>query len=164
MAIFNCADCGHSQKTDDKNIGKQTACPKCKKPGRIEPESNIEKPESFEGVNNWETITPPVPSIPPVPSAHRQPEPAPQSSNKFQFWALLIVAGMFTACTAIIGVGAILFFVSLRDAESAIQQGAVGAVFAAGFVAVYVFARCIEKVLLAVTASLSVERTGGRSQ
>ena len=30
MAVFTCPQCGHSQAVDDKHVGKNATCPKCK--------------------------------------------------------------------------------------------------------------------------------------
>lgn len=36
MAVFTCPECGHSQAVDDKHIGKNATCPKCKSQGPVE--------------------------------------------------------------------------------------------------------------------------------
>jgi len=36
MAVFNCPSCWHSQVVDDKHIGKNATCPKCKTQGLVE--------------------------------------------------------------------------------------------------------------------------------
>ena len=36
MAVFTCPQCGHSQTVDDKHVGKNATCPKCKTQGVVE--------------------------------------------------------------------------------------------------------------------------------
>ena len=35
MAVFTCPQCGHSQTVDDKHVGKNATCPKCKTQGVV---------------------------------------------------------------------------------------------------------------------------------
>ena len=35
MAQFDCPNCGHTQVVDDKHLGKQASCPKCKTKGEV---------------------------------------------------------------------------------------------------------------------------------
>ena len=46
--------------------------------------------------------------------------------------------------------GGVMFLSALSKATSAIQEAAAGAVFGAGFVALYVLVRCVEKVAAAL--------------
>lgn len=36
MAVFTCPQCGHSQAVDDKHVGKNATCPKCKTQGVVQ--------------------------------------------------------------------------------------------------------------------------------
>jgi len=40
MAIFNCAQCGHTQSAPDEYVGKRTRCPSCDQRGMIVEDAN----------------------------------------------------------------------------------------------------------------------------
>jgi len=48
MAVFDCADCGHSQIVDDKHIGKTATCPQCRARGTVAEAMESTVPSSAE--------------------------------------------------------------------------------------------------------------------
>lgn len=159
MALFKCVDCGFRSKTTDKNLDKLAVCPKCGSRHRVTNEGElaaVPTPTSTAMEIGQEIsgdeLQPLLPSPPPLPAiADSVP-----TITRLPLWALVFTAVAFTLCALAVCAGGILFIMSLTESESAVQQGAAGAVFAAGFVGVYVLARCVEKVVsIVVIASRS---------
>ena len=61
-------------------------------------------------------------------------------------WGLLMLA---------VGGGGLLFLATLGKANGAPQEAAAGAIFSTIFIALYVVARCVEKVIAAIERLLS---------
>lgn len=64
-------------------------------------------------------------------------------------WAAVIIALTFTILGVVTIVGSVLFAATLASAESAPQEAAAGAIFGSLFVASYLVARSIEKIVRA---------------
>lgn len=44
MAVFTCTQCGHSRAVDDKHVGKNASCPKCKNQGMVDLDTDFNQP------------------------------------------------------------------------------------------------------------------------
>lgn len=131
MAFFKCQECGHQQSAPDREIGRSARCPKCKASSII-----LAKPE------DWYSTKQQLRDV--VPPKTKPIEPTDRPAR----WLITTVMIAYTLLGCAVVLGLLLFFVMLVAAESAIQQGAIGADFAALFVAGYVLVRCLEKATL----------------
>lgn len=93
----------------------------------------------------------------PRPRRHR---PAPDSAFRTVLRALGVVAWGVLLCYTV-GSG-LVFLTALKQAESAIQEAALGAVFSTGFIGLYVVARCVEKVIAGLDQLLPNPSGGDR--
>jgi hypothetical protein len=60
MAVFTCPQCGHSQAVEDKHIGKNATCPKCKTQSAVKNEARPDSPLEDSPVEDPPMEDPPV--------------------------------------------------------------------------------------------------------
>ena len=87
------------------------------------------------------------PQLPPLQVPPKRTLPA-NSRQSMPPWAVSVMVIIWTLLALGIILGSLMLMAGLADAKSAIQEAAMGAVFAAFFVAGYILARCVEKILM----------------
>ena len=160
MASFVCDNCNHTRPTSDGHVGKSAKCPKCGGRGNVTADSDMSPVDASS-----DDYLPPqpvvaAPALPETPpeTAHLQPASPTQTPQtamptpevlKLPKWASIVIRlsylllGMFT-------LGALaLFVLSIGNATGAPQEAAAGAIFSSLFIAAYILARCIEKMVRA---------------
>jgi len=81
-----------------------------------------------------------------APARRRRREAAPSGPRLATVLAVVSIAAWGCLLLAV-GCGGLLFCSSLGKATSAPQEAALGAVFSTVFIGLYIFVRCVEKVL-----------------
>jgi hypothetical protein len=157
----SCQTCGSPLRVPDAAAGKAVRCPKCASsmvvpadelPARPVPDEADELPtRSGRGERRkWGDGD----------DRPRRRRPVPGSALRTVLRALGVVAWGILLCYTI-GSG-FVFLTALKQAESAIQEAALGAVFSTGFIGLYIVVRCVEKVIAGLDQLLPNPSGGDR--
>jgi len=152
MALFTCHSCLYEMSTADENIGKSAKCPKCSQRGHIVsevaptqtqfekepriPEPRKQEPPFIDTTNRSQAVSREIPDS-------KRPEMTPRLPTLAAF----IIGLTYLVLGIGITIGVILFMSALSNAKGAPQEAALGAVFSALFIAGYIIARSIEKLI-----------------
>lgn len=160
MIVATCPNCQKTVRLRDDYSGRRVKCPGCgqaytvsaRKPAYRGNRENEQSPiigvlshpttvfhQNNQGENDEQSE---------VESASR---PEHVTKSRFAISTALVIANIVTWGIVLLAVilGGLLFFASLRAAGSAVQEAAAGALFSTVFIALYVVARCIEKLTAA---------------
>jgi DNA-directed RNA polymerase subunit RPC12/RpoP len=143
MIRFLCKECGFSRKVPDEAAGRKVRCPECQSlalvmgrtPTVIVYQDGVDEPPARTNDSDSEPE-----------SYELAPKPSLGLTGALAIVGL-VVWGLvtFAMCS-----GSLVFLGAMREAKSAPQEAAIGAVFSTIFIALYVLARCIEKIIDAV--------------
>ena len=81
------------------------------------------------------------------PACHARFEVPAKACRPRSTWGPWFVVLVWMLLAVAVGAGSLLLVAALANATSAIQEAAIGAIFAAFFLAGYILARCVEKIV-----------------
>lgn len=142
---ISCSACGKTLKAPDEAAGKTVNCPNCSTRIVLSPPKpatqEVDHKDDQQPQSRW--LADDDHEKRDEPKSRRRPVKSRSGLSK-----LLDVFSMIVWCMllATVGGGGLLFISAIKNANSAPQEAAAGAIFSTAFIGLYVVARCIEKI------------------